>query len=126
MCQPRCYNEVMRPLYHPPLSEITVEGLLYALTDSVRVRIFAGIVGANCSVICSNFAQLDDRTIPKSTLSVHFKVLRESGLIRSERRGVEMHNSSRCEEINEKYPGLLESILKSYAIQQQQCDGQSG
>jgi DNA-binding transcriptional ArsR family regulator len=34
--------------------------------------------------------------IPKSSLSQHFKALREAGLIRSERHGVEMRNTSRC------------------------------
>lgn len=104
----------MRPLTHPPLSEITVEGILYALSDPVRVRIFAEIAQSDCSQICSNFLQVDDKSVPKSTLSVHFKVLRETGLIRSERRGVEMHNVSRCVEINERFPGLLGSILCAY------------
>lgn len=109
----------MRPLTHPPLSEITVEGILYALSDPVRVRIFAEIAQSECSQICSNFLQVDDKTVPKSTLSVHFKVLREAGLIRSERRGVEMHNVSRCGEINERFEGLLNSILCAYKTQRQ-------
>ena len=107
----------MRPLYHPPLSEITVEGILYALSDPVRVSIYAGIAQSECSQICSTFLQIDERTIPKSTLSVHFKVLREAGLIRSERRGVEVHNVSRCREITEKYGDLLGSILGAYRVQ---------
>ncbi len=107
----------MRPLYHPPLSEITVEGILYALSDPVRVRIFAEIARSDCPQICSNFLQLGERKIPKSTLSVHFKILREAGLIRSERRGVEMHNISRCREINEKFGGLLNAILYAYNAQ---------
>ena len=39
---------------------------------------------------------MSERTIPKSTLSQHFKALRDAGLIRGERRGIEMHNTSRC------------------------------
>lgn len=55
-----------------------------------------------------------DRVIPKSSLSNHFKVLRESGLIRSERQGVEMRNQTRCAELDERFPGLIGSILVAY------------
>ena len=57
--------------------------------------------------------------IPKSTLSQHFKALREAGLIRSERRGVEMHNVSRCAEIDKRFPGLLQAIVNARKIQYQ-------
>lgn len=122
MCQARCYNGDMRPIYHPPLSEITVEGILYALSDPVRVRIYAEIASADCPQICSAFLQLDDRTVPKSTLSVHFKVLREAGLIRSERRGVEMHNTTRCGELKERFGDLVGTILRAYQRQRQSCE----
>jgi DNA-binding transcriptional ArsR family regulator len=61
-------------------------------------------------------ATAGDRVIPKSSLSQHFKVLREAGLIRSERQGVEMRNYSRCEEINQRFPGLLTAIMSSYGL----------
>jgi DNA-binding transcriptional ArsR family regulator len=105
----------MRPLYHPPVSEVTVEGILFALSDPVRARIFASIAASECSQICSAFAQVDDRNIPKSTLSTHFKVLREAGLIRSERRGVEMHNTTRCPELKERFGTMVEEILRAYS-----------
>ncbi|MEG9439058.1 helix-turn-helix transcriptional regulator, partial [Edaphobacter sp. HDX4] len=63
------------------------------------------------------FQDIIDRPIPKSTLSQHFKVLRESGLIRAERKGVEMHNTSRCAEINGRFPGLVASIIDAYTQQ---------
>ena len=34
----------MRPLFHPSIEEITVEGILHALSDPVRVAIYADIV----------------------------------------------------------------------------------
>src|ERR1700728_4598662 len=97
----------MRPLFHPSIEEITVEGILHALSDPIRVAIYADIVSQECSQNCSTFLTVRDKAIPKSTLSQHFKILRESGLIRSERHGVEMHNISRCEEIDKRFPGLL-------------------
>jgi DNA-binding transcriptional ArsR family regulator len=107
----------MRPLSHPPVEDISVEAILHALSDPVRVAIFAEIVGSKCSHNCSNFLNISERSIPKSTLSQHFKVLREAGLICGVRRGVEMHNTSRCEEIDKRFPGLLAAIVNAYNIQ---------
>ena len=102
---------------HPSVDDVTVEGILYALSDPVRVHIFAEIAGAKGSQNCSAFLELSDRTVPKSTLSQHFKALREAGLIASERRGVEMHNTSRCAEIEARFPGLLSSIINAHKVQ---------
>lgn len=107
----------MRPLFHPSIEDITVEGILHALSDPVRVKIYAGIVGSECSQTCSSFLNVSERSIPKSTLSQHFKALREAGLIRSERRGVEMHNTSRCVELEKRFPGLISTILNAHLIQ---------
>jgi DNA-binding transcriptional ArsR family regulator len=107
----------MRPLVHPSIDDVTVEGILHALSDPVRVAIFADIAGSGCSHNCSNFANVSDKPIPKSTLSQHFKALREAGLIRGERRGVEMQNTSRCAEIEKRFPGFLTAILNAYNIQ---------
>jgi DNA-binding transcriptional ArsR family regulator len=107
----------VRPLFHPSLEDITVEGILHALSDPVRVAIFADIVSQECSQNCSMFLTVSEKPIPKSTLSQHFKVLREAGLIRGERRGVEMHNTSRCAEIEARFPGLLLAIVNAHSIQ---------
>lgn len=111
----------MRPLVHPPLQDITVEGILHALSDPVRVALYARIVSAACSYSCSDLLKLSDRElareIPKSTLSQHFKILRDAGLIRSERRGVEMQNTSRCAEIDVRFPELIATILKAHKLQ---------
>src|SRR5271156_3463313 len=97
----------MRPLFHPSMNEVSVEGILHALSDPVRVAIYADIVGSSCSQTCSSFLQVNNKDIPKSTLSLHFKILREAGLIRGERRGVEMLNTSRRNEIDKRFPGLI-------------------
>jgi DNA-binding transcriptional ArsR family regulator len=102
---------------HPSVDDVTVEGILHALSDPARVHIFAEIACAKGSQNCSAFLEMSDRTIPKSTLSQHFKALREAGLINSERRGVEMHNTARCAEIDGKFPGLLAAIINAHKAQ---------
>ncbi|HRE84245.1 MAG TPA: helix-turn-helix domain-containing protein [Opitutaceae bacterium] len=107
----------MKPLLHPSIEDVTVEGILHALSDPVRVAIYAQIAASSCPQTCSDFLVVTDKEIPKSTLSQHFKTLREAGLIRSERQGVEMRNLSRCLEIEGRFPGLLPGILKAHQIQ---------
>jgi DNA-binding transcriptional ArsR family regulator len=107
----------VRPLFHPSLDEITVEAILHALSDPVRASIYADIVGSECSQTCSNFLKVSEKEIPKSTLSQHFKALREAGLIRSERRGVELHNVSRCAELQKRFPGLIPAIVNAHKLQ---------
>jgi DNA-binding transcriptional ArsR family regulator len=109
----------MQPLFHPSLEDITVEGILHALSDPVRAHILARILHANGAKTCSAFLEISDRSIPKSTLSQHFKALREAGLIRSERKGVELHNTARCEEISSRFGPLVSSVLTAHLAQEQ-------
>lgn len=97
------------------MDDVRPEAILHALSDPVRAAIFVELAGVSCVQGCSTFASVGDRTIPKSSLSQHFKVLREAGLIRSERQGVEMVNASRCAEVEERFPGLIPAILNAYA-----------
>jgi len=105
----------MRPLFHPSIDDVRPEAILHALSDPVRAAIFVELASAGCIQGCSTFASVGDRVIPKSSLSQHFKVLREAGLVRSERQGVEMRNTSRCAEVDERFPGLVAAILNAYA-----------
>ena len=107
----------MRPLFHPAIEAVTVEGILHALSDPVRVAIFTDLATSDCTYNCSTFLNAAEKKIPKSTLSHHFKALREAGLIRAERRGVEMHNTSRCSEIDSRFPGLLAAIINAHKVQ---------
>lgn len=110
----------MRPLVHPAIEDITVEGILHALADPARAAIYARLAASEHGTSCSAFLQLDDREIPKSTLSQHFRALREAGLIRSERHGVEMRNTTRCAEIHQRFPGLLPALMGAYKAQMEE------
>ena len=107
----------MRPLIHPSIEDVTLEGILHALSDPVRAAIYAQLAVSEGAATCSALAGASDREIPKSTLSQHFRALREAGLVRSERNGVEMRSHTRCREIEQRFPGLLAAILKAHAVQ---------
>lgn len=118
-------KDLVKPLFHPSIDDISVESVLHALSDPVRVAIFSRIASSECSATCSAFQNIVEFPIPKSTLSQHFKVLREAGLIRAERKGVEMHNTSRCAEIEGRFPGLIASIIRAYTLQSQKAKKRS-
>ena len=107
----------MRPLFHPSIEDVTVESILHTLSDPVRAAIYINIAASDCPQVCSSFLRVSEQDIPKSTLSQHFKALRDAGLIRGERRGVEMHNVSRCDELNKRFPGLIPAIINAHKVQ---------
>jgi DNA-binding transcriptional ArsR family regulator len=104
----------MRPLIHPAIEDIRPETILHALSDPERVAIYANLSDAETARTCSALADTGERVIPKSSLSAHFKVLREAGLIRSERHGVEIRNQSRCGELDEHLKVLVQAIMGAY------------
>lgn len=101
---------MQRPFVHPAVEDLTLESVLYALADPARLEIVKTLTGVSCGMSCSRAAPAD---LPKSTQSHHFQVLREAGLIRSERRGTEVVNSLRCAELDKRFPGVISSILKA-------------
>jgi len=101
---------MVRAFHHPAADDITLDGLLYALADPTRRDIVTKLIergGMNCSQTCAN--------LPPSTVSHHHRILRENGLIRSEKRGVEVLNTARRDEIDRHFPGLLDAILTQSA-----------
>jgi DNA-binding transcriptional ArsR family regulator len=107
----------VRPLFHPAAEDITVEGVLHALADPVRVHIYDQILRSECPMTCSAFLEVREQAVPKSTLSQHFKVLRDAGLIRSERKGVEMHSVARHADLDERFGELIDAVLQAHRAQ---------
>lgn len=104
----------MRAIYHPRVDEITVEGILYALSDPVRAEIFTRLATSECGKNCSAFLQVQEN-LAKSTLSQHLRILREAGLIRSERKGVELINATRCAELDARFGKMIRAIIEAHA-----------
>jgi len=61
--------------------------------------------GLGLSAELLEFLQVSEKHIPKSTLSQHFKILREAGLIRESVEALRCTNVSRCAEIDKRFPG---------------------
>jgi DNA-binding transcriptional ArsR family regulator len=103
-----------RLLTHPQMRDVTVAAVLHALADPVRLGIVRELLKVRGGMNCTATAQKLKMPMPKSTCSQHYRILRESGLIASERRGVDLICSVRAAELQARFPGLLASILESH------------
>ncbi|MCC3381209.1 ArsR/SmtB family transcription factor [Paenibacillus farraposensis] len=97
----------MRTMYHPNVNEINLSTVLYALSDQIRLNIIK-ILSEKGEQSCSSL----DISAPKSTLSHHFKVLRESGVIHTRLEGTQRFISIRYDDLNLRFPGLLSAVLQ--------------
>ena len=84
------------------------------MSDPVRAAIVRELRREKKEMNCSATIGRIDRTLPKSTCSQHFRVLREAGLIFSEPKGAELANRLREDDIEARFPDLLDAVLKSY------------
>ncbi|WP_315737741.1 MULTISPECIES: helix-turn-helix domain-containing protein [unclassified Bradyrhizobium] len=99
----------MAPLFHPSREDITLAGVLSALADPMRLRIVKSLMQQNDCMSCSAAAPCPD--MAKSTLSNHFRILREAGLIQTTKKGVEHRNVVREADLNARFPKLLKTIV---------------
>ncbi|HEV3230039.1 MAG TPA: helix-turn-helix transcriptional regulator [Solirubrobacteraceae bacterium] len=95
-------------LHHPSREDLDVSMVLHALSDPHRLHIVKKLAehGAEpCS--CGGFG-ID---LTKSTLTHHFRVLREAGVITQRPAGTSKLNSLRREDLDARFPGLLDAVL---------------
>ena len=103
-----------RPLRHPEIEQVTVADILHALSDPVRLGIVCALMRAESGQSCVETMGRVGKSLPKSTCSQHYQVLREAGLIHCERKGVELSSRLRLAELETRFPGLLRTILTAY------------
>jgi DNA-binding transcriptional ArsR family regulator len=88
-------------------TSLEVAAVLHALADPVRLDLFRQLSQSDTAIACGRF----DTSVAKSTLSHHFKILREAGIIATHREGGQALNVLRTEELDASFPGLLRAIL---------------
>jgi DNA-binding transcriptional ArsR family regulator len=99
----------MKQFPHPAREEITLGGVLHALSDPVRLSVVYNLMGHGEELPCGHF----EVPVHKSTMSHHLRVLREAGILRMRPVGTQNRLSLRCEDLEALFPGLLESILQA-------------
>ena len=99
----------VRRFYFPECGSFVLTDVLYALSDPTRLRIVAPLAGGS-ELSCNT---MNWPAVPKSTLSHHLKVLRESGIITTRAEGTLLFNALRRADLDQQFPGLLDAVLSS-------------
>ena len=89
-------------------------GILHALADPVRLAIVQALFREEAGINCVDTLKAVQVVMPKSTCSQHFQILRETGVVFSERRGVKLINHLRRDDLETRFPGLLASVLAAH------------
>jgi DNA-binding transcriptional ArsR family regulator len=95
-------------LPHPDTDRIELATVLHALSDPMRLQIVAALAAGD-ERTCKSF----ELPVVKSTCTHHFRVLREAGVIRQRLQGTTRLNSLRREDLDQRFPGLLDSVLRA-------------
>lgn len=96
----------LKTYVHPEIATVDLPTVLQALSDPGRLAIVQQILAADRPLAC-NEVEVD---VSKATLSHHFEVLREAGLISTKVEGTKCLSSIRAKELEKQFPGLLTLI----------------
>jgi DNA-binding transcriptional ArsR family regulator len=96
-------------LYHPASEDLELPAVLHALSDPQRLRIVQCLAEHPTPRRCGTFGL----SVSKSTLTHHFRVLREAGVIEQREEGTARLNSLRRDDLEVRFPGLLNAVLES-------------
>ncbi|MDB5295581.1 MAG: bacterial regulatory, arsR family protein [Phycisphaerales bacterium] len=94
---------------HPESVDLDLPRILHALSDPGRLEMLSTLadgVERTCGELGSDQ--------PKSSASHHFRILRDAGLIRTRVKGTNHYNSLRTEEVEARFPGLLDAVLSAW------------
>lgn len=97
----------MKVYSHPPIEDVSLTTVMQALSDSCRVAILNALLEGG--ELACNEVPLE---VSKATRSHHFTILREAGLIMTRTEGTRCMTSVRKEEIEARFPGLLELVVQ--------------
>src|SRR5258706_15154969 len=99
-------------LQRPERSEIELPAVLHALSDPHRLEIVRRLAENSEPRPCGSFGF----DISKSTMTHHFRTLREAGVIRQERQGTTKLTELRRADLDTRFPGLLDAVLSSQPV----------
>ena len=103
-----------RSLAHPTREQIELSMVLDCLSDPTRLAIVCQLAECECAdteMRCGDFNALSG----KSNLTYHFAKLRESGLMQTRIAGTARLMRLRREDLDARFPGLLDAVIASAA-----------
>ncbi|MEI9537781.1 helix-turn-helix domain-containing protein [Enterobacter cancerogenus] len=93
---------------HPEPEQIQLENVLFALGNPLRLAIVRRLADGG-ELSCNALRPAD---VVKSTMTHHWRVLRDSGVIWQRAQGRENMISLRQEDLDARFPGLMAILLK--------------
>jgi DNA-binding transcriptional ArsR family regulator len=96
-------------LEHPAVEDLDLVEVLQALADPVRLQIVRFLASCEAPVPCHEIPI----PVSKSTGSHHLKVLREAGIVQTDVEGTRKYPRLRRDDLEARFPGLLDSVLRS-------------
>ena len=94
---------------YPERDELQLVEVLQALGDPIRLQIVRILDQADGAIACHEMGL----PVAKSTGSHHLKVLREAGVVRAQVDGTRRYYTLRRDDLEQRFPGLLASVLPS-------------
>lgn len=94
-------------LIHPRTEDLELVAVLHALADPTRLTIVATL-SDDIPRACGTFPV----AVAASTLTHHFRVLRDAGVVRQREEGNRRWTTLRHADLEARFPGVLEAILR--------------
>jgi len=94
------------PHPHPETADIQLVDVLAALGHPVRLEVMRALVGGE-ERFCGEVAT----GVPRSSMTHHWRILRESGVLRQRPDGRRLYLSLRRADIDARFPGLLDAVF---------------
>lgn len=99
---------------HPGPGQIELSSIFEAVSDPIRRKILlklSELGEANCSTFLIY--------APKTNISYHISKLREAGITHTRLEGTQKFLTIRSEDLERKFPGLLDTILRSARLEEE-------
>jgi DNA-binding transcriptional ArsR family regulator len=98
-------------LPHPPSDQIELAAVLEALSDPTRLGIVIDLADRKTEweARCGEFSHLGSKT----NLTYHFAKLRAAGVTHARAEGTSRFISLRREDLDARFPGLLDTVIKA-------------
>ena len=112
-------------LTHPGEEAVELTAVLAALAEPARLTIVHTVAdyASEGGIACLDVLEKSGLTATKSTMSHHYKVLREAGLVVMWWVGAKKHVRLRRELMDVRWPGLLDAVLADSTVPRAQPRG---
>jgi DNA-binding transcriptional ArsR family regulator len=100
------------PVCEPSPPELVLTEILHALSDPIRLDLVRQLYLGGVERTCGSFSL----PIAKSTATHHWRVLRAAGVVSGRVEGTKKFHRLRRDELDERFPGLLDSILANAPV----------